>query len=151
VRRLVFASGLVRQGNFPAGYSTSLPGWDGELLTEEGNPWIPRGVSFWEFSCEERVINKANLDYAKRARGTPEDVRQRATFVFVSARRWSPKARAKWLEGKRTEGHWGDVRAYDAVDLEQWLEQSPAVALQFAEELGLVGPGVVSVAKFWTT
>lgn len=148
VRRLLYASGLVRQGSFPAGDSTSLPGWDGELLTEEGNPWIPRGMSFWEFSCEGRVTNKANRDYDKRTQATPEDVRQRATFVFVSARRWS--AKAEWLKDKRTKGHWADVRAYDAVDLEQWLEQSPAVALQFAEELGLVGPGVVSVAKFWT-
>jgi hypothetical protein len=33
--------------------------------------------------------------------------------------------------------------------LEQWLEQSPAVSLQFAEELGLMGDGVESLSRCW--
>lgn len=41
------------------------------------------------------------------------------------------------------------MRAYDADDLEQWLEQTPAIALQFAEELGLVGDGVESLSRYW--
>ena len=53
------------------------------------------------------------------------------------------------MKGNERRGEWVEVRAYDADDLEQWLEQSPAVALQFAEELGIAGPGVESIVKHW--
>lgn len=33
--------------------------------------------------------------------------------------------------------------------MEQWLELSPSVALQFGEELGLIGPGVESCYRYW--
>jgi hypothetical protein len=132
---------------FPAGDSTSLPGWDGELASEHDSPWVPKGKSFWEFSCEESVTRKANGDDDKRTRQTLNEVRINSTFVFVSSRRWSQKAR--WLEGKRATREWVEVRAYDADDLEQWREQSPAVAFQFAKDLGIAGPGVEGVVKYW--
>jgi hypothetical protein len=147
VRRLVHAAGTPTQVAFPAGDSTSLPGWDGELSSEHDSPWVPKGKSFWEFSCEAPVTRKANSDYDKRTRQPLKEVHTGSTFVFVSARRWSQKA--QWLERKRAAREWIAVRAYDADDLEQWLEQSTAVALQFAEELGIAGPGVESIAKHW--
>lgn len=57
--------------------------------------------------------------------------------------------KAHWLKTKQKENKWANVRAYDADDLEQWIEQSPAVALEFAEELGLIGQGVESLVKHW--
>jgi hypothetical protein len=145
VRRLVHAAGTPTQVAFPAGDSTSLPGWDGELASEHDSPWVPKGKSFWEFGCEAPVTRKGNRDYDKRTRQTLNEVHTGSTFVFASARRWSQKA--GWLERKREAGEWAAVRAYDADDLEQWLEQSTAVALQFAEELGIARPGVESVVK----
>jgi hypothetical protein len=147
VRRLVHMAGTPTQVAFPAGDSTSLPRWDGELTSEHDSPWVPKRKSFWEFSCEAPVTRKANKDYDKRTRQTLNEVHTNSTFVFVSARRWSQKAR--WLERKREAGEWVEIRAYDADDLEQWLEQSPTVAWQFAEELDIAGPGVESVAKYW--
>lgn len=147
VRRLIHAGETPLQAAFPAGDSTGLPGWDGELLSEHGSPWLPKGKSFWELSCEAGVTAKANKDYTKRTRQTPKKIRTKATLVVLSARKWSQKA--AWLKAKRRAKQWAEVRAYDADDLEQWLEQNPAVALQFAEELGLVGQGVESVAKYW--
>src|SRR5205807_2107547 len=75
--------------------------------------------------------------------------RSGAVFVFGTPRRWP--AKSTWVVSKRAQGNWADVRAYDADDLEQWLEQAPAVALQFAEEVGLSGPGVESVERYWRT
>lgn len=147
VRRLVHTAGTPTHVDFPAGDSTGLPGWDGELLSEHGSPWIPKGKSFWEFSCEAEVTKKANKDYNKRTKKTPRKIRSKATLIVVLARRWSQKAR--WLKAKQKEKKWADVRAYDAGDLEQWLEQNPAVALEFGEELGLIGQGVESVVKQW--
>ncbi len=147
IRRLVHTAGTPAQADFRAGDSTALPGWDGELLSEHGSAWIPKGKSFWEFSCEAEVTKKANKEYNKRTKKTPRKLRSKATLIVVSTRRWSQKRR--WLKAKQKAKQWADVRAYDADDLEQWLEQSPPVALEFGEELGLIGQGVESVVKRW--
>lgn len=42
--------------------------------------------------------------------------------MFVSSRNWPKKN--QWVEKRKAEGHWKDVKALDASDLEQWLEES---------------------------
>lgn len=148
VRRLIYeAGGYPQYVDFPAGDSISRSGWDGEVESESGNTWILQGKSFWEVSCEKIPTRKANRVYKTRTEQNPSAIRSAATFVFVSARRWTTKK--KWLQEKHKKGEWQEIRAYDADDLEQWLEQSPAVALRFAETLGLAGPGVESPERYW--
>lgn len=147
VRRLCFNAGTTRQMSFPAGDSTYVPGWDGVLFSELGNAWVPHGESRWEIGCDKSIPRKANKEYTKRTDQTRAEERSVATFVFVTPRRWTTKSR--WLAEKRGKREWADVRTYDADDLEQWLEQTPAVALQFAEELGLSGWGVESISRYW--
>ena len=147
LRRLVHTAGKPTEVDFPAGDSTGLPGWDGELVSESGSPWIPKGKSYWELSCEAAVTTKANKDYKKRTRKTSKKIRTKATLVILSARKWNQKK--TWLKKKRHAKKWASVRAYDADDIEQWLEQHAAVALEFGEELGLIGQGVESIAKRW--
>ncbi len=147
VRQLIHAGGNLTQAAFPSGDSTGLPGWDGELKSDHSTAWIPKGKSFWEFSCEGNVTTKANEDYAKRTKQTTRKARAKATFIMVTARRWPQKG--KWLTRKVRTKEWREIRAYDADDLEQWLEQTPAVALWFAEKLGIHGPGVESIEKHW--
>lgn len=149
VRRLCFVPGSTLQLAFPAGDSTYVPGWDGVLVSSDGNAWIPRGKSLWEIGCDQDVSSKANSDYRKRTEGTPQTERATCTFVFVTPRRWIQKT--AWLQEQRSKGEWADVRVYDADDLEQWLEQTPAVAVQFAEELGRSGVGVESLGRYWQT
>ncbi len=56
----------------------------------------------------------------------------------------------EWASEKRAENKWTDVRAVDAVDLESWFAMAPAVALDFAQEIGLIAPtGVSSLQQFW--
>lgn len=147
VRRLCFNAGSTRQIAFPSGDSTYTPGWDGVLHSEQGNAWVPIGASRWEMGCDKGITAKANGDYQKRTEQTAEAERLTTTFVFVTPRRWSTKS--KWLTEHRAKSEWVNVLAFDADDLEQWLEQMPAVALQFAEELGLSGWGVESLARCW--
>lgn len=147
IRRLIHSVGSITQVAIPAGDSTSQPGWDGELLSEHGNAWVPRGRSFWELSCEAQVTSKANSDYDKRTKGTPEHVRRAGTLVIVTAKRWSRKAR--WLAEKLAASEWYGIRAYDADDIEQWMEQAPAVKLQFGDEIGVTGYGVEDVQRHW--
>lgn len=148
VRRLIHeAGGHPKYVDFPAGDSISRGGWDGEVESKSGNTWVPQGRSFWEMSCQAYPTKKANQYYKKRTKQTLSADRFKATFVFVSARRWT--TRKKWLQEKHKKDEWQEICAYDADDLEQWLEQSPAVALWFAETLGLAGPGVESPERYW--
>lgn len=123
-----------------------LPGFDGELHSAEGNAWVPAGHSCWEVSCRADVATKANEDFNKRSAASSPEFRTERVFVQVTPRRWRDKE--KWASAKAATGLWKDVRAYDAVDLEHWLEQSSAVALAFGEELGLGGPGVESLGAY---
>lgn len=142
IRRLCFNVEATREISFPAGDSTHRPGWDGVLLAERGSAWVPQGRSYWEMGCNQNVSKKAEQDLRKRTDSTDEEQQRGATFVFVTPRRWQGKS--AWIEKVHSSALWADVRAYDADDLEQWIEQTPAVAVQFAEELGLAGWGVVS-------
>lgn len=147
IRRLCFDVEVTRQLAFPAGDSSFVPGWDGVLSSERGNAWIPEGPSRWEMGCDQDVTGKANSDYRKRTKQTDAQERFACTFVFVTPRRWTKKN--EWVADQKAQAEWADIRALDADDLEQWLEQSPSVALQFGEELGLLGSGVESCTRHW--
>lgn len=149
IRRLIHASVPSSNCDFPSGDSTSSPGWDGELFCKEETPWTPEGQSYWELSCEGNPATKANRDYSKRTQQTDEVNRKQATLVIVTARKWSGKN--KWLKKKLELKEWKNIRVLDADNLEQWLEQCPSVALQFAEELGISGPEVESISNYWET
>ena len=149
IRRLILATApRVSLLDIPSGSSVFLPGWDGLLVTNGGNLWVPDGYSAWEFGCDQQVRRKANAEYSKRTE-TPVDVeRSTATFVFASPRKWSEKR--KWLLEKANEGHWSDVRAVNASDLVAWLQQAPAVAHWFARLIGkLPEHGVVPLDEWW--
>lgn len=143
LQRLVLGAGGHTRVDFPAG----SPGWDGEVATEQIDPWVPTGQSFWECSCEKQVTGKANRDYDKRTSQTAEALRLGSTLVVVTARRWSGKKR--WRAQKGSASQWKDVCALDADDLRQWLGHNSAVRLWFGEKLGQSGPGVESPERHW--
>ena len=149
IRRLAHSTASLTHIVMPAGDSVSKPGWDGELFSDHGNAWVPQGYSCWEVSCRQDILAKANEDYRKRTDGTLEELRLSRAYVAVTARQWPGKG--KWAAARQAEGSWQQVRAYDADDLENWLEQSPGVAVAFAEELGLSGPGVTSPGAYFKT
>jgi hypothetical protein len=136
IRQLCFNAETTRQLLFPAGDSSFVPGWDGVLSCLHGNAWVPEGPSRWEIGCDRDVTTKANSDYQKRTAQIEVNERLACTFVFVTPRRWIRKS--EWVNEQKQTGAWRDVRVIDADDLEQWLEQSPAIALQFGEALGLL-------------
>jgi hypothetical protein len=149
IRKLIHTTGTVTQISVAAGDATSQPGFDGELYSENGNAWVPAGHSVWEMSCRGDVGTKANEDYDKRLDEMNASDRATRTYVSVTARKWNN--RSKWRAEKKLLGDWADVRAYDAHDLEEWLEQSPAVALEFSESLGLSGAAVESISRYWSS
>lgn len=149
VRRLISATSETTALAMPGGDSVNLPGYDGVVQASLGNAWVPVGSSLWEASCSQDVIEKARSDFKKRSRSSTQETVANSTFVFVSSRRWRRKQ--EWVTEAKRANHWFDVKAYDADDLEAWLETAPGVSLWFGELLGLSGSGVTSVARYWET
>jgi addiction module HigA family antidote len=133
--------------DFPGNDDAERPGWDGWIDTPEGTPWIPAGLSGWEFGTNENPKAKAEGDYAKSTKAATKGDRATVTFIFVTPRAWPGKN--EWSALKRGKGEWRDVRAYDSSDLEQWIEQSIAAQVWFAHEIGLQTQGVRTLAQCW--
>ena len=149
IRRLILATAPeLTHLEMPSGSAVWLSGWDGQLMAETGNAWVPKGSSAWELSCRSDVGTKANDDYGKRvdpSRGVPD---AGVTFVFATGRQWGGKE--QWAEGRRADGKWADVRAYDASDLAAWLSEAPAVAEWFAGVIGkLPSDGYTTLDEWW--
>ena len=148
LRRLIQSTGrdLIRV-DFPAYDNAERPGWDGIVETSTPTPWIPIGKSGWEFGCSQTPHTKAEDDYKSRMRSVPPTERRERIFIFVTPRNWHGKK--IWAKEKAKLGDWKDVRAYDASDLEQWLEQSTPTQVWFAERLGNPVVGYRSLDRCW--
>ena len=66
----------------------------------------------------------------------------------MTPRNWPGKD--EWAKAKRAEGHWKDVRALDASDLEQWIEQSVPAQSWMAEHLGIGADDILSLDECWS-
>ncbi|MCC8935469.1 hypothetical protein H8A99_02910 [Bradyrhizobium sp. Arg68] len=149
VRRLIGAWSKTTALTIPGGDSIVAPGWDGFVETTEGNPWVPIGLSYWEFGCSADISRKASADFKKRTDQTSSERAAESTFAFVSPRRWRQKL--TWRDRALSQCPWRDVRAYDADDLEAWLEAAGSVTLWFGEQLGLTGSGIESLSSCWAS
>lgn len=148
LRRLVHGSiHPIRRIGFPAGEGVQHGGWDGIVVVDKGNAFVPDGTSAWELSTRRDVREKANEDYKKRSQNPLGIVTVESTFVFVTPRRWDGK---KSWEAEQKHGKvWKDIRVYDADDLEQWLELAPAVHLWFSKRLGKHPEHALDLESFW--
>jgi addiction module HigA family antidote len=147
LRRLVLTTGTnLTKVDFPAYDNAQRHGWDGRVETDTATPWIPSGVSGWEFGCNKDPRQKAEEDYAARA-SVPSTEKKGTTFVFVTPRNWTGKD--GWAKAKRAERKWKDVKALDASDLEQWLEQTVPAQSWMAEKLGIPSDDILSLNVCW--
>lgn len=151
VRRLVYGVAPdARTVDFPGHDAGQRPGWDGRVDAPRSSPWVPEGVSGWELSVSGDLQGKPSADMAERRKLTAAE-RKSTVFVFVTARNWPGKD--AWATKQRETGDWRDVRAFDATDLAQWLDQSAPTQAWFAHELNRSIDGVRSideVARAWT-
>ena len=148
VRMLVRSTGiLTRPADFPGYDNAERHGWDGYVEAAEPTQWVPRGVSVWEMGTSANPRRKADDDYRNSLESMPSEERAECAFVFVTPRNWS--GRKNWEDEKNRLGHWKGVRAYDASDLEQWIEQSAPVQVWMAEELGDPVTGYRSLDECW--
>ncbi|HMG48563.1 MAG TPA: helix-turn-helix domain-containing protein [Allosphingosinicella sp.] len=147
IRQLVHADCDVdARINFPGHDAGERKGWDGHTVAGTGGHWVPAGKAGWELSVSTDLPGKANRDIQARSVLSLAE-RAETTFVFVTARDWP--AKDDWAEKQRQTGDWREVRAYDAVDLEQWLERSATTQIWFARELGRSVEGIVPISECW--
>ena len=150
LRTLVNSTGReLKKVDFPAFENSERPGLDGQVDAGAPTQWIPEGASCWEFGCNQGIEAKADEDFAKRTQSVSEAERLNSTFVFVTPRNW--KKKEAWGQRKRKIGAWKDIRAFDASDLEQWLEQSVAGQVWFAERNGMARAGFRTLDDCWRT
>ena len=118
VRKLIRATVTgIDAISFPAGESIVYPGWDGLLQSFEKTEYIPEGLSVWEIGTSQNVRKKIEEDYQKRKQNPLNVDPKEATFVSITPRVWTEKE--KWINGKKKENFWKDVRVYNARDLEE--------------------------------
>lgn len=133
--------------DFPAGEGVQMGGWDGRAETENGNAFVPHGISAWEMSTRNDIKTKADDDYEKR-KADPRGINPKeSTYIFVTPRRWGKKD--EWQQARQAEGVWREVRVYDAENLELWLESAPAVHIWFSAVIGKHLNGVIDLKSWW--
>ena len=148
LRRLIHSTGRsLRRVDFPGYDNAERKGWDGLIDARAATPWIPEGESCWEFGTNQNPRRKAEDDYGNRTRSVSKEERDECTFVFVTPRNWPGKT--KWAKRKLGAGDWKAVRAYDASDLEQWLEESIPAQIWLAERLQVPADGFETLDHFW--
>lgn len=147
LRTLIHSTGDdLSRVDFPGHDDAQRPGWDGWVESGSATPWIPQGKSGWEFGVGQDARSKATRDYANRLSIPPME-RAQCTFVFVTPRRWQGKD--EWAKAKRAAAEWKAVRALNASDLEQWLEQSIAGQIWLSDQLELPTRGCRTLDRFW--
>ena len=151
IRQLVWATvdrHHITKVDFPAYESVQRPGFDGEVICEHGNAWVPTGRSVWELSVDGKKSSKADGDFEKRTEGTPKEEREQTTYVCLTARHWQKKA--EWMREREKSKAWKAVKAFDADDLEQWLEAASGVAVWFGGQIGNRPEGVDDPREKWS-
>ena len=148
LRKLVHSTGRdLHQVDFPGYDNAQRHGPDGVVKSGASNPWIPEGVSYWEFGTNQNPRNKAEKDYSNRLKSVDSAERANSTFVFVTPRNWPGKT--AWENQKNETGDWKGVRAFDASDLEQWLEQAVPAQIWLAEQLNHPTSGYETLKRVW--
>lgn len=148
LRKLIHSTGAeLQRVDFPGHDSAERKGWDGWVENTGATPWIPDEASGWEFGTNKDPGRKANSDYSARVKSVPKKERANLTFVFVTPRNWSGKK--QWEAEKNAAGDWKAVRAFDASDLEQWLETSISARIWLAERLNIPTAGFETLQQSW--
>ena len=148
LRKLVHSTGQeLLQVDFPGYDNAQRMGWDGLVEAGAATAWIPKGKSCWEFGVNQNPRSKAENDYATRLRSTSPTERRECTFVFVTPRNWPGKT--DWARSKNASEDWKAVRALDASDLEQWLEESIAPQIWLAKKLNISMDGIETLDQCW--
>ena len=101
LRKLVNSTGNdLRNVDFPGYDNAQRSGNDGFVEAGAATPWVPEGISYWEFGTDRSPMTKAEHDYNNRLTSVDSIERAKSTFVFVTTRNWPGKK--KWTPCRST-------------------------------------------------
>jgi hypothetical protein len=138
---------VISNLSFPYGDGINTSGYDGIVEVNEGNEFVPSGISGWEVGTRKDVNNKANKDYKERIKNPIPLNPLSTTFVIVTSRHWQDKD--KWCKEKAKERKWKDVKGINANSLQDWLRQCPEVHRWFAMLIGKRVEGIWDIMQAW--
>lgn len=129
------------------GLSADYGGYDGKVKTTTASPFVPAGLSVWEFGVTKDPKSKADEDYVKRTKDPLGVDMLTTTFVFVTPRLWM--GAEAWASKRRAEGKWKDVIVREAVAIHAAMVEVPVVHVYFSEILDLRANGVWTLEQWW--
>ncbi|WP_373990817.1 hypothetical protein [Duganella sp. BuS-21] len=68
---------------FPQGDKGQVRGFDGIVECEEGNAFVPDGLSIWEIGHDKDYEGKANYEYQKHTDGLTQEARGEMTLLLM--------------------------------------------------------------------
>ena len=139
---------------FPNGATGDMRGWDGHVVCDIAAGRVANGDTFWELKTGKTAYAEGLKEFDARSQAMSVEERGQATYNFVTSRTWnSDKKRPEdWVNDCIGKGYgWKEIRCLDAIAVEDWLEQSPAVAAKFARFTLNTMParGARSTEEFW--
>lgn len=147
IRRLILTTAAVTEISMRGREGVGVSGWDGVVRSDAGDPHVPSGMSAWELGTSSDPRGKAQSDMHDRILNPLGLDPGSTTYVAVTSRLWGE--RDAWRDARRTDGPWADVRAYDADDLETWLERAPSVHYWISEQLGREPRDAMTPDAWW--
>ncbi len=150
IRDLVYATterGTLGLLIMPYGDDINIPGLDGRVRLSEEHSHIPRGESAWEISVGADCSKKAQDNYRKRTGRSNDVVPKHTTFVFVTPHVWREKD--AWVERRKSEGHWLDVRVIDGITLSDWICGSPPVTARLFNDAAMSVDDIDDIDLCW--
>jgi len=145
----------IRYIRFPSGDKGRTRGFDGILESEGDALFVPNGKSIWEIGTEFDYKKKARKDFQKRSDEISPGDQRDITLVLVTPFTWDSSKKdwklENWVEQRKNDQSWKDVRVIDGAALERWLVEAPAVsALHASNTLNLFPVDAVrSTNEFW--
>ena len=117
---------------FPSGNAINQPGEDGRVLSKNGyQPYLPKGISYFEIGTNTKATEKLKKDYEDATNKISEKERINSTLVLVTpfsaySRRSLGKIES-WVQTKRKERQWKNIKVLEGTQLTDWINLFPGV------------------------
>jgi hypothetical protein len=124
------------------------PGYDGVVETTAEHPYVPMGLSVWEWGTGN-PLEKFKEDYSKRTKKPKGVDPPTTTFAFVTPHAWrNVKKNESLLQERQAKTKWKGIQILDKNDLEFWLELAPGAAQWLARQMGHPVEGMRDLEMF---
>lgn len=137
IKRLILANAKqIASIRIPDKDDIWAPGFDGVIDINDNITHVNEGVSVWEFGTNSDALKKINEDYEKRTKNSLGIEKDKTSFYLVVPKVWAFKEEGftEW-ERKRAQD-WKSVHVIDAVELCQWINETPSVTCWLLEKYG---------------